>query len=376
MINRHIERIIQKSLHDGEVILLLGPRQTGKSTLLRERFTGEDVLWLDGDDYDVRAILTQNTSAYLKNLLKGKRRLIIDEAQNIQGIGLTLKQVHDHVKGVEVIVTGSSSFEISSTASEPLTGRKWEYHLFPLSVVEMTSHHGMLEESRLLEQRLIYGLYPEIVTHPGDAEKRLLQLTSSYLYKDVLKWQEIKKPVELEKLVQALAFQIGNEVSYNELAQMTGLTNETVQRYIDLLEKSFVIFSLSSFSRNLRNEIKKGRKIYFYDTGIRNAVIRQFQPLSRRNDIGALWENFLIVERMKFNSWSDQYPNTYFWRTHAQQEIDYIEDTNGMLYAYEFTWNEKRKKKLASSFSQTYSDHIFKVVNRENYYEFITSKLK
>jgi predicted AAA+ superfamily ATPase len=343
--------------------------------LLRERFAGEDVLWLDGDDYDVRAILNQKTSTYLKNLLEGKRRLIIDEAQNIPGIGLTLKQIHDHVKGIEVIVTGSSSFEISSAANEPLTGRKWEYHLFPLSIIEMVSQQGMLEESRLLEQRLIYGLYPEIVTHPGDAERRLLELASSYLYKDVLKWQEVKKPAELEKLLQTLAFQVGNEVSFNELAQMTGLTNETVQRYIDLLEKSFVIFTLSSFSRNLRNEIKKGKKIYFYDTGIRNAVIRQFQPLSRRNDVGALWENFLIVERMKFNSWSDQYPNAYFWRTHAQQEIDYIEDINGMLYAYEFTWNERRKKKLPSGFSQAYPDHIFKVVNRENYYEFISLKL-
>jgi predicted AAA+ superfamily ATPase len=374
MINRKIDGNIRRNLGDGKIVMLYGPRQTGKSTLLKDRFNHQDVLWLDGDDYDVQAILTQKTSGYLQNLLKGKQRLIIDEAQNIPGIGHTLKQIHDRVKGIEVIVTGSSFFEISTTASEQLTGRKWEYHLFPLSVVELTDHHGGLEESRLLEQRLIYGLYPEIVTHPAEAERRLLELATSYLYKDVLKWQEIKKPAELDKLVQALAFQIGNEVSYNELAQMTGLTNETVQRYIDLLEKSFVIFTLPSFSRNLRNEIKKGRKICFYDTGIRNAVIRQFQPLSRRNDIGALWENFLIVERMKFNSWSDQFPKAYFWRTHAQQEIDYIEDTHGILHAYEFTWNEKRKKKLASGFSKTYPEHIFKVVNRENYYDFITFK--
>ena len=375
MIYRNIEDNIRRILGNGKIVMLYGPRQTGKSTLLKERFSGPDVLWLDGDDYDVLAILTKKTSTQLKNLFEGKKRLIIDEAQNIPGIGHTLKQIHDHVKDIEVIVTGSSSFEISTAASEPLTGRKWEFHLFPLSVVELTDHHGMLEESRLLEQRLIYGLYPEIVTHPADAERRLLELSTSYLYKDVLKWQEIKKPAELDKLVQALAFQVGNEVSYNELAQMTGLTNETVQRYIDLLEKSFVIFSLPSFSRNLRNEIKKGRKIYFYDNGIRNAIIRQFQPLSRRNDVGALWENFLIVERMKFNSWNDQFPNTYFWRTHAQQEIDYIEDIHGILHAYEFTWNEKRKKKLASGFSKTYPDHLFKVVNRENYYEYITFKV-
>lgn len=375
MIKRALTDVISGILGDGKVIIIYGPRQTGKTTLLKENFEDKDTLWMDGDDFDVRELLTHTTSTALSNLLQGKKRLIIDEAQHIPGIGHTLKQIHDHVKGIQVLVTGSSSFEISSIANEPLTGRKWEFHLYPFSVMELVGHQGLLAESRLLEQRLIYGFYPEIVTHPADAQKRLVSLVNSYLYKDILKWQEIKKPVQLEKLLQALAFQVGHEVSFNELAQLTGLTNETVQRYIDLLEKSFVIFSLTSFSRNLRNEIKRGKKIYFYDNGIRNAIIKQFQPLALRNDIGPLWENFLIMERLKYKSTHQLFTNDYFWRTHAQQELDFIEEYNGLIHAFEFKWNERKKKSISLSFASAYPSHTYHVISRQNYMDFITGKL-
>ena len=371
MINREIIGLIEKRLGDQKVIVLLGPRHVGKTTLLKKHFSTENTLWLNGDDADIRNQLSNQSTTWIKQLVSGHDRLIIDEAQRIENIGVTLKIIHDNLPGIKVIATGSSSFELANQINEPLTGRKWEFRLWPISSSEMIKHHSLLEETRLLEHRLVYGWYPDVINNPGDEKEILNTLSDSYLYKDILTWEHIKKPQKLELLVQALAFQIGQEVSYHELGQITGLDNETVERYISLLEKAFIIFRLPSLSRNLRNELKKSRKIYFYDVGIRNAVIKNWNPISLRQDVGSLWENFLIVERLKYKSYHSVFSNDYFWRTHAQQEIDFIEDYNGTLHAFEFKWNEKKKGSFSKSFTQAYPNHELLTVNRSNYLEFI-----
>lgn len=371
MIERDITKQISHRLKDNKVIVIVGPRQVGKTTILEDFFVNENTLVLDGDDTSHRALLTNRSTQELRHTIGKHKRLIIDEAQRIENIGITLKQIHDRIEGVKVIASGSSSLEIANQINEPLTGRKWEYIMYPLSIQEMINHTSQIQESSMLEHRLVYGYYPDVINHPGEEKDILLQLSDSYLFKDLLMWENIKKPQKLEKLVQALAFQIGSQVSYHELGQITGLNNETVERYIQLLEKAFVIFRLSTLSRNLRNELKKTRKIYFYDVGLRNAVIRNFNPVPLRQDLGALWENFLIVERMKHKAYNKIYTNNYFWRTQAQQEIDYIEEMNGTLHAYEFKWNAKRKIKFSKSFTNAYPNHLTMGVNRENYMEFV-----
>ena len=371
MINREIIGLIEKRLGDQKVIVLLGPRQVGKTTLLKKQFSTENTLWLNGDDADIRNQLSNQSSTWIKQLVSGHDRLIIDEAQRIENIGVTLKIIHDNLPEIKVIATGSSSFELANQINEPLTGRKWEFRLWPISTSEMIRHNSLLEETRLLEHRLVYGWYPDVINNPGDEKEILNTLSDSYLYKDILTWEHIKKPQKLELLVQALAFQIGQEVSYHELGKITGLDNETVERYISLLEKAFIIFRLPSLSRNLRNELKKSRKIYFYDVGIRNAVIKNWNPVSLRQDVGSLWENFLIVERLKYKSYHSIFSNDYFWRTHAQQEIDFIEDYNGTLHAFEFKWNEKKRGSFSKSFTHAYPNHELLIVNRNNYLEFI-----
>lgn len=371
MINRALSILINQRVNDKKVIVLLGPRQVGKTTLLRRNFSTERTLWLNGDDADTRNQLSNQSSTWIKQLVAGHDRIIIDEAQRIENIGITLKIIHDNIPEVKVIATGSSSFELANQINEPLTGRKWEFKLWPISIGEMIKHHSLLEESRLLEHRLVYGWYPDVINNPGDEKEILNTLSDSYLYKDILTWENIKKPQKLEMLVQALAFQIGQEVSYHELGQTTGLDNETVEKYVSLLEKAFIVFRLPSLSRNLRNELKKSRKIYFYDVGIRNAVIKNWNPISLRQDVGALWENFLIVERLKYKAYNSIFSNDYFWRTHAQQEIDFIEEYNGTLHAFEFKWNEKKKGSFSKSFTQAYQNHELLTVNRKNYLEFI-----
>lgn len=373
MILRAITQSIKDRLNDEKAIILLGPRQVGKSTLL-EQLSPEfktKVLWWNGDDADIRSLLVNPTSSLLKSLIGKAGTLVIDEAQRIENIGLCIKLIVDQIKGVKVIATGSSAFELANSINEPLTGRKWEYHLYPLSFAEMIDHHGLLEEKRQLNHRLIYGYYPEIVNNPGEEELRLKLLSSSYLYKDILTWERIQKPDKMEKLVQALAFQVGSEVSYNELGQLTGLDNQTTEKYIDLLEKSFIIFRLGSLSRNLRNELKKSRKFYFYDNGLRNAVINQFSPVGLRQDIGALWENFVISERVKFIAYQQTNYNQYFWRTHAQQEIDYIEERNGIMKAYEIKWNVKAKSKFPQAFLDAYDGTETKIITPDNIHEFL-----
>lgn len=376
MIERILESLINEKLFRGKAIIIFGPRQTGKTTLINNLLSKrkEKIIVLDADEPDFRNILTDSTSTKLKQLIGNNKIIFIDEAQRVPNIGITLKLIVDKILGVQLIASGSSSFELANRIQEPLTGRKFEYFLFPLSFEEMVNNHSLIEEKRLLEYRLIYGYYPEIVTKPGSEQELLKFITSSYLYKDLFMLENISKPILLEKIIQALALQLGSEVSYNELSQLTGVNNETVEKYIDLLEKAFIIFRLNALSRNYRNEIKRGKKIYFFDNGIRNAVINNFKTLYNRNDIGALWENFIISERMKYLSYHQIYKSSYFWRTTQQQEIDYIEDRDGEIYAYEIKWNPKAKNKIPKTFTKFYPDAKTKTITSENFAEFLLLK--
>jgi predicted AAA+ superfamily ATPase len=368
MIKRSLQNNIAKKLKDNKAIILLGPRQSGKSTLLQLMQTQlkQPIAWWNGDETDIRSLLEHPTSIKLKSLIGNNKTVVIDEAQRIENIGLCIKLITDNLKGIKVIATGSSAFELANKINEPLTGRKWEYHLYPLSFGEMVTHTTLLEEKRLLHHRLVYGYYPEIITSPGNEQSLLKQLANSYLYKDILTWERIQKPDKLEKLVQALAFQMAQLISYNELGQLCGLNAETVEKYINLLEKAFVVFRLPAFSRNLRNELKKSYKIYFYDNGLRNAVINQFNPVTLRNDTGQLWENWFISERMKFLNNTEKHVSRFFWRTLAQQEVDYIEDGNGKITAYECKWNPKAKGGVSRAFSGGYPKAVSHVVTPES----------
>lgn len=357
-------------LDQGKALILLGARQVGKTTLVRLLLeeTGREALWLNGDEPDVRALLSEATSARLRSIIGPHDLVVIDEAQRIPNVGLTVKLLADELPEVQVIATGSSSLEVSDELAEPLTGRKFTFPLFPLSFGELTRHHGLLEETRQTEQRLVFGMYPEIVTHPQDAAPRLKELASSYLYQDILALDEIRKPALLDKLLRALALQVGSEVSYNELGRTVGADNQTITRYVDLLEKVFVVFKLPAFSRNVRNEIKKGKKIYFWDNGIRNAVIGNLNPLSARSDVGPLWENFVISERIKRlgNEGRSAEVRSHFWRTTQQQEIDYVEERAGQLGAWEIKWSPPRSARFPSTFTKAYPESETAVVHREN----------
>ncbi len=286
-------------------------------------------------------------------------------------IGLKLKLITDQLPEIQLLATGSSSFELANSVNEPLTGRKWEYKLFPLSFSELVDYNGLLEENRLLNHRLIYGSYPEVVMNQGNEKEILKQLSDSYLYKDILMWERIKKPERLMKLLQALALQAGSGISYNNLASFLEMDNQTVENYIQLLEQTYIIFRLPAFSRNHRKELKRSRKIYFYDNGIRNALIANFNLPELRSDIGSLWENYIISERMKYLHYHNIWANTYFWSTHDQQEIDYIKEKDGILWAYEIKWDVRKKAFLSKSFSKTYPNHKFMLVNPGNYEQFI-----
>jgi predicted AAA+ superfamily ATPase len=373
MVKRAIYDQIISNLFKGKAIIITGPRQVGKTTLLEAimRQAEGKVLYLNCDEPDIRPMLTNSSSTSLKALIGDNTLVLIDEAQRVKNIGLTLKLLVDNFKGIQVIATGSSALELANEINEPLTGRKREYHLYPFSTAEMVANSSILQENRLLEQRMIYGFYPDIVNSPADAQANLLELTNNYLFKDVLSLQDVRKPALLERLLVALALQVGSEISYTEIGKTIGTDNKTVDRYIELLEKCFVVFQVGGFSRNLRNEIKKGKKIYFYDNGIRNALIKNFSPLELRQDIGSLFENFLVCERMKSNHYSNHYVNTYFWRTHQQQEVDLIEESGGKLYAWEFKWNEKAKAKIPQAFMDAYPNSITNIMNRTNYMEFV-----
>jgi len=374
IIIRSVGTRIQARLFKGKAVILLGPRQAGKTTLvegiLRKR--AEKVLELNADEPDVRELLDNCTSTRLRALIGESRLLFIDEAQRVPNIGLTLKLVTDRIPEVQVIATGSSAFELNARIAEPLTGRKFEFMLYPLSFAELVRHHGLLEEKRLLEHRLIYGSYPEIVTSPGREQELIKLLAGSYLYQDLLTLEQINKPVLLEKILRALALQLGSEVSFQEVGQLVGANSQTIERYIALLEKAFVLFRLPALSRNVRNEIKKGKKIYFFDNGIRNAVIGNFTPLAGRTDTGALWENYLVSERVKLLNNLDIQADKYFWRTTQQQEIDYIEERRQQLHAYEFKWNTKKGAvRFPKTFLRNYEDVLTKTITPANYDEFL-----
>ncbi|MRG48757.1 AAA family ATPase [Chitinophaga sp. SYP-B3965] len=376
MIKRTFQTSIQKRLFKGKAVLLFGPRQAGKSTLVETLLEAQDEEWLymNGDDADVREILTNTSAAKLRAIIGNKKIVFIDEAQRVPNIGLTLKLITDQIKEVQVIATGSSAFELSSQVNEPLTGRKYEFMLYPLSFSEMVQHHGLLEEKRLIEHRMVYGYYPEIVTKQGEEEELLKLLASSYLYKDLLMLEQIKKPLLLEKLLKALALQVGSEISYQEIAQTIGSDQKTVDKYIDLLEKTFVVFRLPALNRNVRNEIKKGKKIYFYDCGIRNAIINNFKPINTRTDVGALWENFLISERVKYLRYHGIDADQYFWRTTQQQEIDLVEDYDEKLKAYEFKWSKTEKVRFPQTFTTNYPDATTQIISPDNVEDFIGMK--
>ncbi len=375
MINRILEKKLSSKNKDNKAILLFGARQTGKTTLLKKLYEEKDnILWLSGDNNDTHTLLVDNSASRYKILFGKYNTIIIDEAQHIKDIGRIIKIFTDQLTRIKIIATGSSAFDLANKTSEPLTGRKWEYYLFPLSFAEMCEHHGFLEEYRLLEFRLLYGYYPEVVTNVGQEKEILKSITDSYLYKDLLIWSNIKHSDMLIKLLQLLALQVGSEVSYHELSKELGIDRGTVERYIDLLEKTYVIFKLISYSHNHRNELKKAKKIYFIDNGIRNALIANFSPLSLRNDTGALWENFLISERKKKLNYDNLWANTYFWRTTTQVEIDYIEEQDGKLYAYEFKWKKNKNEKqikIPRSFAETYPKHTFQLISPNNIEEFL-----
>ncbi len=390
-INRKLKENIKEKLFRNKAIIIYGPRQVGKTTLvdsiLSELQTGESpeviksnfassqdkitITYLSGDDSDVRENLQQPNITKLKNIVGKAQILFIDEAQRIPEIGIIIKIIVDRIKEVQVIATGSSSFALSKNVREPLTGRAFEFVLYPLTFNELAEHTSVFEEKRNLERRLIYGSYPEIAVSPGE-EKNLLELLSgSYLYRDLSLLGTVSRPDLLENITRALALQVGSEVSTVEIGQLTGADRNTVEKYIDLLTKAFIIFKLPALNRNVRNEIKKGKKYYFYDNGIRNAVIRNFHNLNLRNDTGALWENFCISERVKHSAYNNIYANHYFWRTTQQQEIDYVEEIEDDITAFEFKLNPKSKAKFSNTFLNSYNVKQTKMISSSNYEEFL-----
>ena len=372
MIERLLYKTIDNKLFVGKVIILTGARQVGKTTLLKQLLRQkEGVLWLNGDELQVQNLFANASADRLLSEFSNSKIVILDEAQRIENIGLRLKLIADSDSEVQVIATGSSAFELANKVNEPLTGRKWEYQMFPLSFGEMVEHHGKLKEMRMLPRRIIYGYYPEVVTNDGNEVEILKLLTDAYLYKDILSWESVKHPDKLQTLLRALAYQVGSQVSYNELSQMCSMDSKTVDRYINLLEQCYIIFRLPSFSRNLRHELKSSRKIYFYDNGIRNALIADYRAPEVRQDIGSLWENFVVAERMKSNEYYHRWVNRYFWRTKQQQEIDYLEESGGELHAYEMKWNPRAKASITKTFTEAYPNSEFQVITPDNISDFL-----
>ncbi|MBO5728567.1 MAG: ATP-binding protein [Paludibacteraceae bacterium] len=374
MITRQLQSVIESQLFKGKAVVVIGARQVGKSTLLREIALKQATtyLMLNCDEPEVKEMLQSINTTELRQLIGSNKIVFIDEAQRVPNIGMTLKLIVDNFPDVQLLVSGSSSLELHNKLSEPLTGRKYEYNLYPISTKELYDAKGLLYLKQSLEQRLIYGSYPDIVVNSSEAKELLMNLSQSYLYKDLLTLEDIRRPVLLEKLLVALALQVGSEVSYNELAQTIGSDSKTVEKYIDLLEKCYIVFRLSAFNRNLRTELKRGKKVYFYDNGVRNAVLQNFAPLALRNDSGALWENFFISERIKHNHYNRSYIKSYFWRTTQQQEIDYIEECDGQFSVFELKWNPRKANAvIPSSFRSAYSVVSETVITPDNYLEYL-----
>ncbi|MHC1708761.1 MAG: ATP-binding protein [Bacteroidales bacterium] len=373
MISRLLYQKIHAKLRSGKAIIILGARQTGKTTLVRELIKENPFshLFLNADEPHVQSLLDHVTVLSWKQIIGSKTLVIIDEAQRIRNIGVKLKLITDQLPEIQLVITGSSSLELANEINEPLTGRKWEYFLYPLSWEELKTAYSYHERLSLLEQRLVFGMYPEIVTHTGQEVELLHNLSGSYLYKDLLSFKGIRKPELIQGLLKALALQIGSEVSYNELSGLLKVDKNTIMTYINLLEQAFIIFRLEPLSRNMRKEISSTRKFYFYDNGLRNALIANFNPLSLRNDVGQLWENFLVSERIKYNHYHDRWVNRYFWRTTTQQEIDYIEESGGSFELFEFKWSPAKKKKFPDIFLKSYAVSGAGIISYDNFESFI-----
>lgn len=373
---------LRDMLAPGKVIVLYGARRVGKTTLIRnflERYRQENpseanrILLVNGDDIVVREFLGSQSLQKLKNFVGDHSLLVVDEAQYVEKIGLNLKLIVDHIPNIKVIATGSSSFDLAKDIGEPLTGRKFSLKLFPLAQIEISQIEKTHETEANLESRLVYGSYPEVVTMPGNTQREeyLRELVNSYLLKDVLALEGIRHSNKLVQLLQLLAFQIGKQASLNELGTQLGMSKNTVERYLDLLEKVFVVYRLAAFSRNLRKEISKNHRYYFYDNGIRNALIGNFNPLAMRNDAGQLWENYLITERMKRQEYLREFTHFYFWRTYDKKEIDLIEERDGQLFGFEIKW-KKQDVKPPKEWLAAYPGALFQTVHRENYLSFIS----
>ncbi|MDR9487296.1 ATP-binding protein [Salibacter sp.] len=373
MIERQLFEELKKRMFSGKAIVINGPRQVGKTTLINELLNNQNqnVLFLDGDDQKIRELLSEPLESQIAQIIGNNKIVFIDEAQRIQNIGLTGKIITDQFKNVQLILSGSSSFELSEYIQEPLTGRKWQYNLYPISWKEFEKHFGYLEAEKRIDNQLVFGFYPDIINHPQDQKEILHQLVDSYLYKDILAYDGLRKPQIIQKLTRALAYQVGQEIRYSELSKLVGVDTKTIERYIDILEKAYVVFRLPAFSRNLRNEIKKSKKIYFYDNGVRNAVINSLEPFSVRNDRGHLWENFLVSERVKQNAYKRNFGELYFWRTKQQQEIDLIEEIDNELKVFEFKLNPQAKASLSKTFISNYKPSHSAIINRSNFREFV-----
>lgn len=374
MIRRQLQSTIESLLFKGKAIILIGARQVGKSTLFAQIASTreESIINLNCDEPEVKELLSDLNTQGLQTLIGKNKIMIIDEAQRVKDIGMTLKRITDNFPDVQLLVTGSSALGLQDKLNEPLTGRKYEYHLYPISTGELYSNDGLLRVKQSLETRLIYGSYPDVINHADEAKELLMNISDSYLYKDLLSLDDIRRPMLLEKILIALALQVGSEVSYNEIAQTVGSDSKTVEKYIDLLSKCYIIFQLNAFSRNIRTELKKRKKIYFYDNGIRNAILQNFAPISLRQDIGALWENFIISERIKANHYNRRYVKSYFWRTSTQQEIDYIEECDGAFSVFEMKWNPKKANTtIPQSFQKNYNVAEIAIVTPMNYLEHI-----
>lgn len=374
-IPRYLKPIILQNLQPNKVVVLYGPRQVGKTTLIKDILldTKEDYLFISGEDRLVQPWLSSQSINTLKENIGHKKLLVIDEAQKVNQIGLNLKLIVDHIENIKVIATGSSSFELANQVGEPLVGRKWQFILYPIAQIELNAFEQLYQTKANLESRLIYGGYPEIITAQDISAKRAIlnSIVDSYLYKDILEFNEIKKSQKIIDILKMIAFQIGQEVSLNELGNNVNLNLRTVEKYLDLLEKVFVIKRVSGLARNLRKEITKNSRYYFFDNGVRNAIINNFNDLKTRNDVGQLWENYLFIERMKKQEYKKIYANSYFWRTYDQKEIDLVEEREGKLFGYEFKWGGKKIKE-PKDWRKTYHNAEFEVVNQDNYLEFVS----
>ncbi len=374
MINRILADDIKSKLFKGKAIFIYGPRQAGKTTLVNELIQEEnlDVVTLTGDDDTIQSLFETVTISRWTQILGSKKCVFIDEGHKIKNLGRSIKLLVDSRKDVQVIVTGSSSFKLVSLFEEPLTGRKFEYKLLPLSYQELANHYGFVDERKNLELRLIYGSYPEVVTNQQNMKEILSLISESYLYKDLFQYEGIRKPQVLEKLLKALALQCGSEVSMNEISTLLGVSRTLVESYIQLLVQAYIVFPLTSYSTNQRNELKKSCKYYFWDNGIRNSIIKDFTPLPQRNDVGTLFENYLVSERLKRNLYSKADGLPYFWRTTDQMEVDYIEALGTNLSAYEFKFNPAKQSRITKAFANRYPQASLQTITTDNYDSFLS----